>query len=128
MFVGSTITLENAAGTDVEMVQETDYPWNGKVAITVNPKAREDLQPAPARAQPHISKLYKPTPEVSGIVSLAVNGAPVKPVIENGYAVITRNWKAGDKIELELPLKVQRVKADRGSNRHAAKWRCATAR
>ena len=28
----------------------------------------------------------------------------MKPVIEKGYAVITRNWKAGDRIELELPL------------------------
>ena len=30
LFVGSTITLENVAGTDVEMVQATDYPWSGK--------------------------------------------------------------------------------------------------
>ena len=39
MFVGSSITVENVSGTDVEMVQRTDYPWNGKVAITVNPAA-----------------------------------------------------------------------------------------
>ena len=31
--------------------------------------------------------------------------------MEKGYAVIHREWKAGDKVELELPLKVQRVKA-----------------
>jgi hypothetical protein len=35
----------------------------------------------------------------------------VKPAIERGYAVVTRDWKAGDKIDLVLPLKVQRVKA-----------------
>ena len=34
------------------------------------------------------------------------------PKIEKGYAVITRDWKAGDKIELELPMEVQRIKAD----------------
>jgi hypothetical protein len=34
---GSTITLENVAGTDVEMVQATDYPWSGKLALTVKP-------------------------------------------------------------------------------------------
>jgi len=34
----------------------------------------------------------------------------VKPAIEKGYAVITRAWKAGDKIDLVLPLKVQRVR------------------
>jgi len=49
-----------------------------------------------------------------------VNGSRVKPKIENGYAVIARTWKAGDRIELELPMKVQRmraidaVEADRG--------------
>jgi len=32
-------------------------------------------------------------------------------VIEQGYAVITRTWKAGDRIELELPMRVQRVRA-----------------
>jgi hypothetical protein len=36
----------------------------------------------------------------------------VKPVIDKGYAVITRSWKAGDRIEAVLPLKVQRVRAD----------------
>ena len=111
MYIGSTITLENAAGTDVEMVQETDYPWSGKIAITVNPKARKNFAVRLRVPNRTTSKLYTPTPEVNGLVSLSVNGTAVKPVIENGYAVITRNWKAGDKIELELPLKVQRVKA-----------------
>jgi hypothetical protein len=44
------------------------------------------------------------------LTSLAVNGQPVKPVIEHGYALITREWKTGDNVELELPLTVQRVK------------------
>ncbi|HEX9046033.1 MAG TPA: beta-L-arabinofuranosidase domain-containing protein, partial [Verrucomicrobiae bacterium] len=38
LFIGSTINVERVAGTDMQMVQQTDYPWNGKVAITVNPK------------------------------------------------------------------------------------------
>jgi hypothetical protein len=41
-----------------------------------------------------------------------VNGEKIKPVMEKGYAVITRQWKAGDKIALELPLQVQRITAD----------------
>ena len=31
--------------------------------------------------------------------------------MEKGYAVITRTWTAGDKIELTLPMKIQRIKA-----------------
>jgi DUF1680 family protein len=109
MYIGSTVTLENAAGTDVEIVQETDYPWSGKIAITVNPKVRKNFTVRLRVPNRTTSMLYTPTPEVNGIVSLAVNGARVKPAVEKGYAAIARNWKAGDRIDLELPLKVQRV-------------------
>jgi DUF1680 family protein len=109
MYIGSAVTLENAAGTDVEMVQETDYPWSGKIAITVNPKRAKNFAVRLRVPNRTTSKLYTPAPQVNGIVSLSVNGKAVKPVIEKGYAVITRDWKAGDKIEMELPLKVQRI-------------------
>lgn len=59
-----------------------------------------------------VSRLYRNTPEVSGIESVMVNGKAVKPAMERGYAVITRAWKAGDKIEAVLPMKIQRVHAD----------------
>jgi len=106
MYIGSTVRLE-----DIEFVQETDYPWSGKIAITVNPKKRANFAVRLRVPNRTTSKLYTPTPEVSGVVSLKVNGAPVKPVVEKGYAVIARNWKAGDRIELELPMKVQRITA-----------------
>ena len=61
LFVGSTIMLENAGGTDVEMVQETDYPWNGKVAITVNPKAAKRFSRADCVCRiATMSSLYTP--------------------------------------------------------------------
>ncbi|HPU56331.1 MAG TPA: glycoside hydrolase family 127 protein, partial [Verrucomicrobiota bacterium] len=104
--------VEKIAGTDVEMVQKTDYPWSGNIAITVNPRE-------PKRFSVHVripdrttSALYTPTPDVKGLKSLAVNGTPVPPKIEKGYAVITREWKAGDRIELVLPMEPQRIKAD----------------
>ena len=58
------------------------------------------------------SKLYKEAPAVRGVKRFAVNGQPVTPTIEKGYAVVTREWKAGDRIELELPMEPQRVVAD----------------
>jgi DUF1680 family protein len=109
MYIGSTVTLENAAGTDVEMVQETDYPWSGKIAITVNPKQAKNFAVHLRLPDRTTSKLYTPSPEVSGVLSLSVNGKAVKPVIEKGYAVIKRDWKSGDKIAMELPLKPQRI-------------------
>jgi hypothetical protein len=44
--------------------------------------------------------------------SLAVNGRKIPVKIVNGYAVIERKWKAGDRIELELPMEIQVIKAD----------------
>jgi CheY-like chemotaxis protein len=99
------------AGTDVEMVQATDYPWNGKVSITVNPKVPKNFSVSIRVPSRNVSKLYKGTPDANGITSVAVNGRAVKPVIDKGYAVIARDWKAGDRIDLVLPLKVQRVRA-----------------
>jgi len=112
LFIGSTINVEKVAGTDVQMVQETDYPWSGKVAITVNPKVSKEFSVHIRVPNRTTSELYRPTPEISGLQSLVVNGAAIEPSIINGYAVVTRTWKPGDKIELVLPMAVQRVKAD----------------
>src|SRR5450432_3128572 len=38
LYIGSYVTGGNAAGTDIEIVQDTDYPWSGKIGVTVNPK------------------------------------------------------------------------------------------
>ena len=112
LFIGSAINVERVAGTDVQMVQQTDYPWSGKVAITVNPKQAEKFTVFVRVPDRTMSELYSPTPAVSGLKSLAVNGQNLSPKIENGYAAITREWKTGDKIELELPMEIQVIKAD----------------
>jgi DUF1680 family protein len=111
LFIGSTINIEKVAGTNVQMVQETDYPWSGKVSITVNPETAKRFSVYVRVPNRTTSELYTPTPQVSGLESIAVNGAPIQPTIDKGYAVITRDWKAGDKIDLVLPMKVQRIKA-----------------
>jgi DUF1680 family protein len=110
MFIGSTIKVDDVAGTDVEMVQETDYPWSGKVKIMVNPAETNEFTIHVRAPNRSVSELYSSTPEADGIESIKVNGESVHPEIVNGYAVIKREWKSGDKIELELPMKPQRVK------------------
>jgi DUF1680 family protein len=111
LFIGGTINVERVAGTDVQMVQKTDYPWSGDVSITVNPKASKEFTVYVRVPNRTTSDLYTPVPQVGGLKSLAVNGVKVEPKIQNGYAAITRAWKAGDKIDLSLPMEPQRVKA-----------------
>ena len=110
LFIGSTVTVEDVAGTDVEMVQVTDYPWSGNVSITVNPAAEKEFSVKVRVPNHSVSDLYPGTPQSGGITSIALNGSAITPPVEKGYAVITRNWKAGDKIDLVLPMKVRRIK------------------
>ena len=111
LFIGSTVTIENVAGTDVELVQETDYPWSGKVTIIVNPEAKKKFDISIRVPDRDVSDIYTCKPDSDGISSISVNGSAVAAKIENGYAVINRSWKAGDKIELVLPMMVQRTRA-----------------
>lgn len=112
LFAGSRITIDNVAGTDVEMVQDTNYPWSGNVAITVNPTLRKRFAINIRIPTRDVSTLYSATPKADGMSSLMVNGRTVTPVLVNGYASITRTWSAGDTIEFVLPMKIQRVRAD----------------
>lgn len=112
MFIGSTINVENVAGTDIEMVQKTDYPWKGDVSITVNPKESKEFTVYVRVPNRKTSVLYESTPEVNGLKSLSVNGTAVTPTIVDGYAEITRTWQAGDKIDLVLPMEIQVITAD----------------
>jgi DUF1680 family protein len=110
LFVGSTVKIPGVAGTDVELVQKTEYPWKGQVAIVVNPAESREFTIRVRSPQHDVSELYHSTPSADGIRSLTVNGEPVTTPVANGYLALTRQWKAGDTIAFEVPLTVQRVK------------------
>ena len=111
LFVGSTVSVGKVAGTDVQMVQVTDYPWSGKVSITVNPSAEKSFAVRIRVPNRSVSELYAGSPDSSGIAFISVNGRAISPPVEKGYAAITRAWKSGDRIGVVLPMKVQRIKA-----------------
>jgi DUF1680 family protein len=110
LFIGSTVTIEDVADTNVKLVQTTDYPWSGDVSITVHPAEAREFSVKVRIPNRSVSELYSSTPQSDGIASIALNGSAITPRQENGYAIITRNWKAGDKIDLVLRMKIQRVK------------------
>ncbi|WP_263379292.1 glycoside hydrolase family 127 protein [Granulicella paludicola] len=112
LFIGGRVHVGKIAGKKLEVVQKTEYPWKGAVAITLHPEEAATFSLHIRVPDRTTSKLYTTTPEVSGLKRLAVNGTPVTPRVVKGYAVITRRWEPGDTVELELPMEVQRIKAD----------------
>jgi DUF1680 family protein len=90
-----------AGGTDVELRQETDYPWSGRVRLAVSP------------ASPTEFTLRLRMPLWARGAELRVNGKAVAlaSVLERGYATIRRRWSGGDQVELDLPMAIERVYA-----------------
>lgn len=113
LFVGGKVTIDGA-GNKVTLVQETRYPWEGKVKIAVQPAKEEAFTlcvriPGWARNQPVPSDLYSFVEKVDRQVSIKVNGREAPLKMKQGYARIERTWKTGDTIELDLPMPVRRV-------------------
>jgi DUF1680 family protein len=112
LFAGSAVNIGSIAGTDVEMVQATEYPWKGKVSITVNPAAPKSFTVKVRVPDRDVSSLYAASPpEGDTIHTFVVNGSVVKPILAGGYASIARTWKKGDTIGFTLAMPVQRVRA-----------------
>ncbi|HPG41240.1 MAG TPA: glycoside hydrolase family 127 protein [bacterium] len=101
----------------ITLTQQTDYPWDGKITITVNPAKTQHSViniriPGWAQGQPVPGDLYQYLPNGNDQVTLAVNGEKIQPEMQKGYAVIQRDWQAGDVIELNLLMPVNRVIAN----------------
>lgn len=125
LFVGSQAEIKLDNGRTVKMVQETRYPWDGHIKMTVNPDKNEQFVinvriPGWARNEAVPSDLYRFQDKVNEQVTLKINGKPAPIKLEKGYASLNRNWNSGDVIELALPTPVRRivandqVEADRG--------------
>ena len=100
----------------VQLVQTTGYPWEGKVSIQVKPEKESEFAvrlriPGWLQSTPVASDLYAYTTPAEKY-TLKVNGSTIKPAEGDGYATIVRTWKPDDVIELELPMEVRRIKAN----------------
>jgi DUF1680 family protein len=100
----------------VEVIQVTNYPWNGSVKISIDPEKEKDFSvyvriPGWVRNEPLPSDLYYILNPQENQVGLSVNSTAVDMDIEKGFVRIHRKWQRGDTIELDLPMTVQRVVA-----------------
>jgi DUF1680 family protein len=117
LFVAGEAALELENGA-IRLKQQTDYPHDGRIRITVEEPIDKPFTiavriPGWARDLPVPSGLYRFAARCSESPSLRVGGEVHKAgAIEKGYARLTRSWKKGDVVELDLPMPVRRVLAD----------------
>lgn len=116
LFMSNTARL-SLGGKTVELRQQTDYPWNGRIALTVSKAARTNFTlrvriPGWLRGEVVPSGLYRYTDGLHPQFEVRVNGQAAEGVMENGYYCIARKWKKGDTVELHMDMPVRTVRAN----------------
>jgi hypothetical protein len=117
LFINSQSSLMVPGGA-VDIIQQNNYPWDGDLNFVVNPKKTTTFSllvriPGWSQNQAIPSDLYAFKTNTAGKIQIKINGAPVDYVMEKGYAVLNRAWKKNDKVEVNLPMDVMRVVANK---------------
>jgi DUF1680 family protein len=89
----ASVLLWNEGETKVEMELEGTYPETPQVRLRMK------------TSHPISFALKLRIPAWAEGASLAVNGKSVKLVVVAGFATVRRKWRAGDTVELQLPMK-----------------------
>jgi DUF1680 family protein len=101
LYGGSALETKLADGQTVKLLQETEYPWNGRVRIRI----------AEAGTNEFALKLRIPGWAKSG--SVRINGQLADTSATPGkYFEIRRAWHPGDFVDLDLPMPTQLMEAN----------------
>jgi hypothetical protein len=101
LYGGSTIKTKLSNGSTVQLTEETNYPWNGRVKIRVD-KANET---------PFALRLRIPSWAKDATVRLNGNPTDLHPT-PNSYFELRRSWRSGDLIDLDLPMRPRLIEAN----------------
>lgn len=100
LYVGNQAEFEMGK-TKLKVQQTTDYPWDGKVDLAIDPVA------------PVSFDLKLRIPGWCKSFRASVNGQPIPAVQkEDGYLSMDRKWKKGDQVSLVLDMPAELVAAD----------------
>lgn len=101
LYIGNEARIPAGCDT-LTLAQQTGYPWNGDIELTIK-EAKRALA----------MKLRLRIPDWCKQYMLAVNGEAIEGApVEQGYATIDRTWQAGDRVTLRLAMPVEVVAAD----------------
>ena len=104
------------SGEKVGLEMKTNFPWEGKVELIVNPITTKRFTvslriPGWIQENPVPGKLYSFLQENETNFTLLINGEKTTFRQENGYAILDRAWKKGDRITYELPLEIRQLQS-----------------
>ncbi|MGB2807061.1 MAG: beta-L-arabinofuranosidase domain-containing protein [Sedimentisphaerales bacterium] len=117
LFASGDASVRMDDGVKVKLAQETSYPWDGHVKLTVTPDQVSEFTlclriPGWALGRPVPSDLYRFADSKVAAVGLKVNGKTIDATPEeDGYVHLKRSWKATDVVELDMPMPIRRVYA-----------------
>ena len=94
LYIPSTLAFRTASGNQVRLTQETNYPLDGHIAISV-----ECAEPLRLPINLRIPSWCGQAPR------LRVNGKELAATAPPGqWQTVADEWKSGDRIELDLPM------------------------
>ena len=91
----------SVGGTNVSLVQKTQYPWHGAIELGVEPEQAVEFA------------LRLRVPAWCRSARLEINGTEldIEAVMDRGYAHIRRRWQKGDEVKLSLDMPAERIYA-----------------
>lgn len=103
--------------TGVNIAQQTNYPWDGKVIISVNPDKAKRFTlkvrvPGWVQGNPVPGDLYTYKNKGQEKPIVQINGREEKIPVSEGYLTLTREWEKGDIINLDFPMVAYKVMAN----------------
>lgn len=113
LFIGSNTSVK-IGKQEVPVTMTTNYPWDGKTTLTLNPKTKSKFKvslriPGWLRGEAVPGDLFVFENKSPDAFTILVNGKPAPYQMENGYASINREWKNGDVVELTFAMEVKRL-------------------
>jgi hypothetical protein len=117
LYVAGEARVKMGDGVTIRLAQQTEYPWDGRVRLTVSPDQTSEFDlclriPGWALGQPVPGDLYRLADPKVPAIGLKVNGQETDPSPQNdGYVHLRRCWQVGDVVKLDLLMPVQRIYA-----------------
>ena len=132
LFVAGEAKVE-LGGETVTIRQETRYPWDGTIGLTVDPGRKREFTlsvriPGWAQGRPVPTDLYRYDDRINDKVTLRINGKTVPLDLDKGFARIRRAWRKGDRLDVLLPMEARRVVAHPSVADDAVSWPSSAAR